>query len=85
MNTLGRSKQAKIKKLIKTQNQYPQKQKGYRQRLRAVYDNDLEQFQRYDEVYCIASRLGLTVEEAWEANPVISGSTYPEDLRIVAL
>jgi len=57
---------------------------GWTGRLRSNYDNDFEQFKGYDEVYNIAQRLGFdTPEAAWEANPKVYGSVYPEDLHVV--
>lgn len=66
-------------------NLEPQKDKGaWKQRLRSVYDNDFEQFEVYNNAYNIAKRLGFTdAKDAWETNPMISGSVYPEDLRVV--
>ncbi len=63
----------------------PQKDKHpWKDRLRHVYDNDFEQFSGYCDSYAIAERLGFaSAEEAWQANPMISGSVYPEDLRVV--
>jgi hypothetical protein len=56
----------------------------WKDRLRRVYDNDFGQFEAYDSIYGIAKRLGFgSAQEAWEKNPVISGSVYPEDLRVV--
>ncbi len=57
---------------------------GWTGRLQSTYDHDFEQFKGYDEVYQIAKRLGFaTAEEAWEANPKVYGSVYPEDLHVV--
>lgn len=58
--------------------------KGWQQSLRKNYNNNLAQFKAYCDTYQIHSRLGYsTPEEAWEANPVIQGSTNPGDLRVV--
>lgn len=51
-----------------------------------VQDNyeTLEELQEYDEIYGIAKRLGYnSAEELWNANPVISGSTDPKDLKVI--
>jgi len=53
-------------------------------RLRDNYDNDIEQWRAYAEVYGLHTRLGFeTIEEAWEANPLIQGSVHPADFKIV--
>ena len=49
-----------------------------------VYDNDFEQFQSYDENYGLSKRLGFeSSEEAWEANPLITGGVDPLEFRVV--
>jgi hypothetical protein len=59
--------------------------KEWKSKLRKNYDNSFEQFKSYDEMYSIASRLGYdSAEEAWEANPVISGSADPTELTNVS-
>lgn len=56
---------------------------GYRCRLRASYDS-FEQFEVFSEIYGLAERLGyLSAQAAWDANPVIEGSTIPSDFRVV--
>lgn len=41
---------------------------------------DFEEFEAYDEMYNLSGRLGFdSAEEAWEANPVVKGSTDPND------
>jgi hypothetical protein len=41
---------------------------------------DFEEFETYDEMYNLSGRLGFdSAEEAWEANPVVKGSTDPND------
>jgi hypothetical protein len=53
---------------------------GWQCHLRENYDG-LEEFVAYCETYGIHTRLGFeTPEEAWKANPVVQGSTDPEDL-----
>jgi hypothetical protein len=43
---------------------------------------DFEEFAAYNEMYDLARRLGFeSAEEAWEANPLITGSTEPGDYR----
>ena len=55
---------------------------GWRTRLQDNYDGDFEQFSSFNEGYDLIGRLGYEgVEEAWEDNPVIQGSTDPRDLR----
>ena len=45
---------------------------------------DFEEFKRYCEVYNNHKRLGFeTPEEAWKANPIVSGSTDPSDYKKV--
>lgn len=53
-------------------------------KLRDNYDNDFEQWEAYSDTYGLATRLGFeSAEAAWEANPVIRGSTNPSDFKIV--
>jgi hypothetical protein len=50
-------------------------------RLQRQY-TDFEEFAVYDGMYGLARRLGFdSAEEAWEANPLITGSTEPGDYR----
>lgn len=50
--------------------------------LQNVY-TDFNEFLAWDEIYKLSGRLGFnTPEEAWEANPVVHGSTYPDEYRI---
>ncbi len=57
---------------------------GWQCRLRENYDNNFEQFDAYDEVYNLAIRLGFkNAEHAWNVNPIIQGSTNPDDFRVV--
>ena len=57
---------------------------GWQARLRENYDNSFDQWEAYARVYGLTERLGYeTPEEAWEANPVIQGSTNPSDFRKV--
>lgn len=57
---------------------------GWQCRLRDNYDNDFEQFKSCSRIYKIAKRLGFkNAEEAWHENPVIQGSTNPDDLCVV--
>jgi hypothetical protein len=57
----------------------------WKDKLHNVYDNDFEEFCQYDEMYNIANRLGYdNVHEAWNDNPIISGSTNPEDLHVIS-
>lgn len=57
---------------------------GWRSRLRAQY-RDLEDFIGYAANHGLAERLGYASgEDAWEANPIVEGSTNPRDYRRVA-
>ena len=60
---------------------------GWRMRLRAVYNdcNDpLGAWLAYAQTYGLAKRLGYaTAQDAWEANPLVEGSTDPCDYRVV--
>jgi hypothetical protein len=52
-------------------------------KLRKNYAN-FEEFQDYAASYGLPERLGFrTAREAWGANPLIQGSTNPEDFKIV--
>lgn len=52
-------------------------------KLRKNYAN-FEEFQDYAANYGLPERLGFsTAREAWDANPLIQGSTNPEDFKIV--
>ncbi len=54
---------------------------GWRCKLRKNYAS-FEEFETYDRVYGLASRLGYaSASEAWDANPMIQGSTEPSDFR----
>jgi hypothetical protein len=56
---------------------------GYRCLLRASYDS-FDQFEAFSDTYGLASRLGFrSASAAWNTNPVIEGSTNPEDFRVV--
>ena len=58
--------------------------KGWRMKLRKVYEGGFEQFQAYCESHGIHTRLGYkTPESAWKKNPMIEGSVIPSDLRVV--
>jgi len=51
----------------------------WKDKLQNVY-SDFEEFLSYDEIYNLSERLGFSSpEEAWEANPLISGSVNPEE------
>lgn len=60
--------------------------KGRACRLQARYDGDIEQFRSYDDIYAIRRRLGisfLTIEAAWEMNPMTIGTVDPGDLQML--
>jgi hypothetical protein len=57
----------------------------WKSKLQENYDNFYE-FERYDDVYNLAQRLGFkSTKEAWDANPMIQGSTNPADFSICPL
>lgn len=56
---------------------------GWQARLQDNYDNDFNQWRACSETYGLSERLGYdSVEEAWEANPIVEGSTNPSDFRV---
>jgi len=58
---------------------------GWKDRLRSVYDNDREQWEAFDQIYGLAERLGFdSVDDAWDANPLICGGTNPSDFGILS-
>ena len=58
--------------------------KGWQCNLQLIYSN-YEEFCAYNKIYKIAQRLGFSsARTAWKKNPVIEGSTNPEDLSISA-
>ena len=49
-----------------------------------VYES-LEELQQYNEIYGVAQRLGFdSVEELWEKNPMVQGSTDPKDYKLAS-
>jgi hypothetical protein len=56
---------------------------GWRDRVQGVYSS-MEELKAYDETYGICERLGMPLNALWELNPIIEGSTNPDDLRIVS-
>ncbi len=55
----------------------------WKDKVQNVY-SDIEELQNYDEQYDIVKRLGYEdVETLWNENPMIQGSTNPEDLKVV--
>ena len=55
---------------------------GWCGKLRDQYQNFAE-FAHYAETYGLVARLGFdSAEAAWEANPVVEGSTTPADYRL---
>lgn len=55
-------------------------------KLQNDYDNDFEKWKAYSDMYGLAERLGFeSPEEAWEANPLVQGSVYPEDFKVVTI
>jgi hypothetical protein len=56
---------------------------GWQDRLQNVY-TDLNEFERCCEIFNNHKRLGFkTPENAWKRNPMIQGSTNPDDYRKV--
>jgi uncharacterized protein (DUF2147 family) len=54
---------------------------GWKSRLQENYSS-FSEFNSFDNIYGIAHRLGYkTAKGAWRADPIIEGSTNPEDLR----
>lgn len=52
-------------------------------RLQDQYES-FEEFEAYDRIYGLSERLGYTsAEEAWDENPMVTGSTDPADYRRV--
>lgn len=52
-------------------------------RLKKQY-KDFAEFEHYDEIYGLAKRLGFkSAKEAWQKNPLIQGSTDPNDYKVV--
>ena len=69
--------------LVKKEIEKESKNALWKDKLQNVYES-LEDFKHWDEIYGLVERLGFeTAEEAWEANPMIQGSVYPEDYKIV--
>jgi hypothetical protein len=56
---------------------------GWRDRVQNVYGS-LEELEWHDDLYGICKRLGVPLSALWELNPIIEGSTNPDDLRIVS-
>jgi hypothetical protein len=55
----------------------------WKARVRDTYST-LGELEAYDETYGIVKRLGYrSARRLWDANPVIGGSVYPEDLRVM--
>jgi len=60
----------------------PSGRMGWQGRLRANYGS-FGEFGAYAEIYNLHGRLGFeTPEEAWEANPMVQGSTEPSDFAL---
>jgi hypothetical protein len=58
---------------------------GWQDKLQKVYGS-LDEFREFANFYGIYKRLGfVSVKDAWDANPVIQGSTNPIDFRCVEL
>jgi hypothetical protein len=53
--------------------------------IQTVYNGDFDQFLSFDRMYGLHERLGFpSAEELWETNPVVQGSTNPDDYKVVA-
>ena len=58
---------------------------GWRTRLRNNY-NGLQDWCDHSDLWGLSMRLGFpSAHAAWDANPVIEGSTNPIDFRLVTL
>lgn len=58
---------------------------GWREKLQTNY-HTFEDFKSFSDTYGLAKRLGFeSAEKAWEANPLIEGSTDPDDFRIAPI
>ncbi len=56
---------------------------GWQDNLQNVYGS-LPEFRDFCRMYSIYKRLGYaSAKDAWDANPLIQGSTNPDDLRVV--
>jgi len=56
--------------------------KGWRCHLRENY-KDYSDFLSYDNIYHLSKKLGFQyTRDAWDANPLIQGSTNPSDLEL---
>jgi hypothetical protein len=56
---------------------------NYTERLRKVYSG-FKEWEQYDDVYKLAERLGFdSAEEAWDRNPLVTGSSDPRDFKVV--
>lgn len=48
------------------------------------YDGDYEQFESYDEMYNISTRLGFdSPQEAWDENPHILSTKNPNNIKVI--
>lgn len=65
------------------QAQLPSGRTGWRGRLHEVYSS-LDEWEAYSEMYGLAERFGYAnPHDAWEDNPLLEGSTNPDDSRKV--
>jgi hypothetical protein len=56
----------------------------WKARLQDNYENRFDIWEKYDETYGLAERLGFkSAKEAWDANPIIQGSVDPKDFKVV--
>lgn len=56
---------------------------GWQEKLQKVYSS-FEEFVWYCETYGIHKQLGFkSIKKCWEANPIMSGSVVPGDLKRV--
>lgn len=57
----------------------------WRMRLRDVYLQDRERWIAYSDLYGLSDRLGYSdAAKAWTENPIIQGSTNPNDYKTVS-
>jgi len=69
-------------KKIKPLNEFDAILEKWSGKLQKQYTN-LEEFEAYDSIYNLASRLGYkNAKEAWEDNPTVTGSTNPAEYKV---
>lgn len=75
-----------MEEIARADNSEIRKAAMWKDNLQNVYGGDFEQFRVYDAMYNLSERLNFSSpEEAWEANPVVQGSTNPSDYKVASL